>query len=292
MNQYQDKNIFASTLYIVPTPIGNINDISQRAISTLQKVDIIAAEDTRKTGLLLHYFNIHVKLCSLHEHNEYNKTSLLLNKLKQGNNIALVSDAGTPLINDPGYYLIRQCRNIGVRIVPLPGPCAAITALSASGLPANRFCYEGFLPTKCNSRKNYLQKIAQEPRTLIFYESRHRVLESLQDMYVIWGNSRYIVLAKELTKKWETILGGSAEELIKWIQSNQIHQRGEIVLVVEGCTTKNTNIPISKILHTFSLLKEELSFNKAISYTAKICNIRKNIIYRYIIEYNTKLNTK
>ncbi|GAB7210998.1 hypothetical protein OS31_25050 [Dickeya oryzae] len=187
MNQDQQAQISASTLYIVPTPIGNLADITQRALTVLQQVDLIAAEDTRHTGLLLQHFAINARLFALHDHNEQQKAEQLLARLQQGMSIALVSDAGTPLINDPGYHLVRRCREAGVRVVPLPGPCAAITALSAAGLPSDRFCYEGFLPAKTKARKDTLRDLQEETRTLIFYESTHRLLDSLQDMVEVWG---------------------------------------------------------------------------------------------------------
>lgn len=209
MKQNESADNSQGQLYIVPTPIGNLADITQRALEVLQAVDLIAAEDTRHTGLLLQHFAINARLFALHDHNEQQKAETLVAKLKEGQNIALVSDAGTPLINDPGYHLVRTCREAGIRVVPLPGPCAAIAALSAAGLPSDRFCYEGFLPAKSKGRRDALKAIEAEPRTLIFYESTHRLLDSLEDMVAVWGESRYVVLARELTKTWETIYGAA-----------------------------------------------------------------------------------
>ena len=199
MKQHETADNSQGQLYIVPTPIGNLSDITQRALTVLQAVDLIAAEDTRHTGLLLQHFAINARLFALHDHNEQQKAETLVAKLKEGQNIALVSDAGTPLINDPGYHLVRTCREAGIRVVPLPGPCAAIAALSAAGLPSDRFCYEGFLPAKSKGRRDVLKELEAEPRTLIFYESTHRLLESLEDMVTVWGEGRYVVLARELT---------------------------------------------------------------------------------------------
>lgn len=176
MKQNESADNSQGQLYIVPTPIGNLADITQRALEVLQAVDLIAAEDTRHTGLLLQHFAINARLFALHDHNEQQKAETLVTKLKEGQNIALVSDAGTPLINDPGYHLVRICREAGIRVVPLPGPCAAITALSAAGLPSDRFCYEGFLPAKSKGRRDALKAIEAEPRTLIFYEDRKSVV--------------------------------------------------------------------------------------------------------------------
>ncbi len=202
MKQHESADNSQGQLYIVPTPIGNLSDITQRALEVLQAVDLIAAEDTRHTGLLLQHFAINARLFALHDHNEQQKAETLLAKLKEGQNIALVSDAGTPLINDPGYHLVRTCREANIRVVPLPGPCAAIAALSAAGLPSDRFCYEGFLPAKSKGRRDTLKALEEEPRTLIFYESTHRLVESLEDICVVLGESRYVVLARELTKTW------------------------------------------------------------------------------------------
>lgn len=174
MKQHDSTAISGGTLYIVPTPIGNLGDITQRALEVLQAVDLIAAEDTRHTGLLLQHFAINARLFALHDHNEQQKAEILRSRLQEGQSIALVSDAGTPLINDPGYHLVRACREAGIKVVPLPGPCAAITALSAAGLPSDRFCYEGFLPAKSKGRRDALQALENEPRTLIFYESTDR----------------------------------------------------------------------------------------------------------------------
>lgn len=203
-----DKNKLPNegpTLYIVPTPIGNLADITQRAIEVLSNVDIIAAEDTRHTGKLLSHFNIQTKTFALHDHNEQQKAQVLVEKLLSGQSIALVSDAGTPLISDPGYHLVTKCRQAGVRVVPLPGACAVITALSASGLPSDRFSFEGFLPPKSKGRKDKFLEIASVERTCIFYESPHRILDSLQDMLDVLGSEREVVLARELTKTFETI---------------------------------------------------------------------------------------
>ncbi|PRM06757.1 Ribosomal RNA small subunit methyltransferase I, partial [Haemophilus influenzae] len=196
-------------LYIVATPIGNLQDITQRALETFAQVDLIAAEDTRHSGLLLSHYGIKKSFFALHDHNEQEKAHILVEKLKQGSNIALISDAGTPLISDPGFHLVRQCREAGIRVVPLPGACAAITALCASGIASDRFCFEGFLPAKSKARKDKLENIAEEDRTLIFYESTHRILDTLEDMQAVLGEGRYIVLAREMTKTWETITGNT-----------------------------------------------------------------------------------
>ncbi|WP_083172646.1 16S rRNA (cytidine(1402)-2'-O)-methyltransferase [secondary endosymbiont of Trabutina mannipara] len=289
MNQYQEINISASTLYIVPTPIGNLGDITYRSLSVLQGVDIIAAENTRNTGFLLQHFAINAKLFTFHNYNEKQRTKILLEQLQNGKSIALVSDAGTPLINDSGYHLVRICHECSIRIVPLPGACAAITALSASGLPSNRFCYEGFIPAKRKARLDFLQYLAKESRTMIFYESTHRLLESLADMVIVWGSLRYIVLARELTKTWETIYGAPVAKLISWIHEDKMRCRGEISLIVKGYQEQK-NVLYPKYLRTLSLLLEELPLKKAVSMVAKLHSVKKNIMYRCALDLQKKRN--
>ncbi|KHS64559.1 16S rRNA methyltransferase [Pectobacterium brasiliense] len=283
MNQDQQADISASTLYIVPTPIGNLGDITQRALAVLASVDLIAAEDTRHTGLLLQHFAINARLFALHDHNEQQKADVLLAKLQSGQSIALVSDAGTPLINDPGYHLVRRCREAGVRVVPLPGACAAITALSASGLASDRFCYEGFLPAKTKGRKDKLRELGEEPRTLIFYESTHRLLDSLQDISEVLGAERYVVLAREITKTWESIHGAPVGELLAWVKEDENRRKGEMVLIVEGHQVDDSVLS-AEALRTLTLLRAELPLKKAAALAAEIHGVKKNALYRYGLE--------
>ena len=288
MKQLETAAISASTLYIVPTPIGNLGDITQRALTVLQSVDLIAAEDTRHTGLLLQHFAISARLFALHDHNEQQKSETLLAKLKEGQSIALVSDAGTPLINDPGYHLVRACREAGIRVVPLPGPCAAIAALSAAGLPSDRFCYEGFLPAKSKGRRDALKAIEQEPRTLIFYESTHRLLDSLDDICAVLGESRYVVLARELTKTWESIHGAPIGELAAWVKEDENRRKGEMVLIVEGFKAPADDALPADALRTLALLQTELPLKKAAALAAEIHGVKKNALYKYALENNEK----
>jgi 16S rRNA (cytidine1402-2'-O)-methyltransferase len=283
MNQDQQADISASTLYIVPTPIGNLGDITQRALAVLASVDLIAAEDTRHTGLLLQHFAINARLFALHDHNEQQKADVLLAKLQSGQSIALVSDAGTPLINDPGYHLVRRCREAGVRVVPLPGACAAIAALSASGLPSDRFCYEGFLPAKTKGRKDKLRELGEETRTLIFYESTHRLLDSLQDISEVLGAGRYVVLAREITKTWESIHGAPVGELLAWVKEDENRRKGEMVLIVEGHQVDDSALS-AEALRTLTLLRAELPLKKAAALAAEIHGVKKNALYRYGLE--------
>ncbi|UYU32406.1 16S rRNA (cytidine(1402)-2'-O)-methyltransferase [Siccibacter colletis] len=283
MKQHDSAENSQGKLYIVPTPIGNLGDITQRALDVLQSVDLIAAEDTRHTGLLLQHFAINARLFALHDHNEQQKAQTLLAKLQDGQHIALVSDAGTPLINDPGYHLVRTCREAGVQVVPLPGPCAAIAALSAAGLPSDRFCYEGFLPAKSKGRRDTLRALEQEPRTLIFYESTHRLIESLEDICSELGETRYVVLAREITKTWESIHGAPIGELVAWVKEDENRRKGEMVLIVEGFKAQEEALP-ADALRTLALLQAELPLKKAAALAAEIHGVKKNALYKYALE--------
>lgn len=267
------------TLYIVATPIGNLDDITLRAIDTLKRVDLIAAEDTRHSGLLLQHLGIKARLYSLHDHNEQEKAHVLIEKLQAGISIALISDAGTPLINDPGYHLVKACRENGIKVVPIPGACAAIAALSVAGLPSDKFIYEGFLPAKSKARQDSLASLITEPRTMIFYESTHRLLETLKDMQTIFGADKQIVLAKELTKTWETIVSFPVNELIDWLNQDASRQKGEFVLIVAGYTENNKDID-PKAINTLKLLQKELPLKKAAAITAEIYGLKKNQLYQ------------
>ncbi|MBY8243801.1 16S rRNA (cytidine(1402)-2'-O)-methyltransferase [Vibrio fluvialis] len=269
------------TLYIVPTPIGNLGDITQRALDVLSSVDVIAAEDTRHSGKLLAHFNIQTKTFALHDHNEQQKAQVLVEKLLAGQSIALVSDAGTPLISDPGYHLVTQCRQAGVKVVPLPGACAVITALSASGLPSDRFSFEGFLPDKSKGRKDKFMEIAKAERTCIFYESPHRITESLQDMLDVLGPERQVVLARELTKTFETIQGMPLGELIEWIEADDNRRRGEMVLLIHGYRDSAEDVLPEEALRTLGILTKELPLKKAAAMTAEIYNLKKNALYKW-----------
>lgn len=269
-------------LYIVATPIGNLQDITQRALETFAQVDLIAAEDTRHSGLLLSHYGIKKPFFALHDHNEQEKAHILVEKLKQGSNIALISDAGTPLISDPGFHLVRQCREAGIRVVPLPGACAAITALCASGIASDRFCFEGFLPAKSKARKDKLENIAEEDRTLIFYESTHRILDTLEDMQAVLGEGRYIVLAREMTKTWETIAGNTIKNLREWLLEDPNRTKGEMVLIVEGKPKSDNNDEISpQAVKALELIAEELPLKKAAAIVAELYGYKKNALYQF-----------
>ena len=273
-------------LYIVATPIGNLQDITQRALEIFQQVDLIAAEDTRHSGLLLSHYGIKKPFFALHDHNEQQKADLLVEKLQQGTNIALISDAGTPLISDPGFHLVRKCRQAGLKVVPLPGACAAITALCASGIASDRFCFEGFLPAKSKARRDKLQNIAEEDRTLIFYESTHRILDALEDIEAVLGAERYIVLAREITKTWETISGDSVGNLRHWLAEDPNRTKGEMVLIIEGKPKLENDDEINpQAIKALSLIAEELPLKKAAAIVAELYGYKKNALYQFGLEH-------
>lgn len=267
-----------ATLYIVATPIGNLSDISQRAIATLQEVDLIAAEDTRHSGHLLQHYSIATPMISVHQHNEQQRSEVLLAKLQQGESVALISDAGTPLISDPGYRLVSLVRDHGIRVMPIPGSCALIGALSASGLPSDKFSFEGFLPSQQGARQQILENLANDSRTLIFYESPRRLQVSLTDMVTVFGENRLACLARELTKLHETITTKPLAELLIWVSNDSNQQRGECVLLVDGIKQQleSSEIEINNML---TILLQELSVKKAAIVTASLLDVSKNTAY-------------
>lgn len=278
-------NDIPGTLYVVATPIGNLQDITARALQILRDAVLIAAEDTRHSARLLDHFGIRTPMVACHEHNERSGSDSLVERLLSGQDIALISDAGTPLISDPGFHLVRQAREAGVRVVPVPGACAAIAALSAAGLPSDRFVFEGFLPAKSGARSKRLQELAGEVRTLIFYEAPHRVLDSVQDMAQVFGAQRRAVLARELTKTFETIHAAPLSELAAWIAADSNQQRGECVLLVEGVDEKaGKEVLDAESQRILMLLAAELPLKKAAALTAQISGARKNLLYQWGLE--------
>lgn len=272
-------------LYIVATPIGNLQDITQRALTVFQDVDLIAAEDTRHSGLLLSHYGIKKPFFALHDHNEQQKADVLVEKLQQGGNIALISDAGTPLISDPGFHLVRKCRQAGIKVVPLPGACAAVTALCASGIASDRFCFEGFLPAKSKARQDKLKNLEKEDRTLIFYESTHRILDTLADMEFVFGSERYVVLAREITKTWETIQGDEIAKLRQWLEQDPNRTKGEIVLIVEGYQHCEEQEISPQAVQALKLISAELPLKKAAAIVAELYGYKKNALYQYGLEH-------
>ena len=273
------------TLYVVATPIGNLEDISQRARRVLEEVALIAAEDTRHSARLMQHLGIDTPLQACHEHNERDQGERFVARLLAGDDVALISDAGTPLISDPGFHLVRRARAAGVRVVPVPGSCALVAGLSAAGLPSDRFIFEGFLPAKAAARRARLSALREEPRTLIFYEAPHRVLECVADMAEVFGAERPAVLARELTKTFETICDLPLAELRDWIAADPNQQRGECVLLVGGWPEPVGEDALSaEALRVLDLLLAELPLKRAAALAAEITGVRKNLLYQVALE--------
>jgi 16S rRNA (cytidine1402-2'-O)-methyltransferase len=265
-------------LWVVATPIGNRDDLSARAVDTLRTVAVIAAEDTRHSRPLLLHHNVDTPLVALHEHNEREVVDAIVRRLQGGESVALISDAGTPLISDPGFRLVRAARAAGIRCVPVPGACAAIAALSVAGLPSDRFVFEGFLPAKAAARRSRLQELAGEARTLIFYESSHRVAESLADMCDVFGAEREAVLARELTKMFETVLGEPLADLAAQVAADPDQQRGEHVILVAG-RGEEADAKLAEGRRIFAILREELPPAKAAKLAAAISGAPRKLLY-------------
>jgi 16S rRNA (cytidine1402-2'-O)-methyltransferase len=268
----------AGTLYVVATPIGNLGDFTPRAREILAQVSLIAAEDTRHTGQLLKHFAIQTALISLHEHNEARRSEDLIERLAGGESIALVSDAGTPLISDPGFDLVAVARARGIRVTAIPGPCAAIAALSVAGLPTDRFTFEGFLPAKASARRAQLGALRSEPRTMVFYEGPHRIKEVLSDLREVFGSERRAVVCRELTKHFETTYSGTLEDLVSVSASDPDIARGEIVIVVSGTPTE-ANATALDAEHLLQVLLEELTPSQAAKIAAKLTGEKRGELY-------------
>ena len=272
------------TLFIVATPIGNLDDITFRAVEILKNVDIILAEDTRHSKKLLLHLDISKSISAFHEHNEREKTNAIIGELKSGKSIALISDAGTPLISDPGYFLVIKAKKEGLRVIPIPGPSALITALSASGLPSDSFTFLGFLPSKQTARLKLLKRLVSRSETIIFYESPKRILATLTDMQSIFGESREVCLAKELTKVFETIHTESIPNLIKYLTTDQNNQRGEFVILISANDKIDIAESESKLDSLLPILCAEMGASKAAKIAAKITGIDKKHCYKRAID--------
>lgn len=275
-----------NALYIVATPIGNLDDITYRAIATLKKADIIAAEDTRHSGKLLQHLGVDTPLIPYHDHSNEAQVQKLLARLQQGENIALISDAGTPLISDPGYRLVKLAREQNITVIPIPGACAMVAALSAAGLPSDRFSFEGFLPAKSGPRSARLQPLAEDPRTLIFYESPHRIQESLTAMQDAFGADRPVVLAREISKTFETFISGTFATLLETVAKDANQQRGEMVVMVQGFAdaTDGDNDLDEQTRNTMRVLMDELPLKQAAAIAAKLTGEKKNRLYQWGVE--------
>jgi len=270
-------------LYVVATPIGNLKDMTPRAVEILSRADLIAAEDTRHSAKLLQHFRVTTKMISLHEHNERDKAAELIEFMRQGGVLALISDAGTPLISDPGFNLVRAAHAAGITVTPIPGACAAIAALSAAGLPPDRFMFAGFPSAKSPARRAFFEQCQREPRTLIFYESPHRVKECLADMLAVFGSERQVVFARELTKQFETIRAGMLAELHDWVAGDENQQRGEIVILLHGREQKEDQAIDAEAERVLRILLAELPVKQAAALAAQITGLKKNQLYQYAL---------
>lgn len=274
------------TLYIVATPIGNLDDLSLRASNILAKVDVIAAEDTRHSGRLLQHLGLQKRLIALHDHNEKDRAGSLLNELEAGRSVALISDAGTPLISDPGYVLVREARKRGFVVSPIPGACALVTALSAAGLPTDRFLFIGFLPAKRSGRRTALSALSSESVTLVFYESPHRILDTIRDIAELLGDTREVVLGRELTKTFETFYSGEARQVLTALTSDPHGTKGEFVVMVHGANATNGDdetgvLDVNRLLE---LLLRELPVKKVARLASELTGRSKNELYQRALE--------
>ncbi len=273
----------AGVLYLVATPIGNLGDVTQRALEVLAEADLVAAEDTRRSRTLLDRYGISAKLVSLHEHNETDQAPALVEQLRGGTSIALVSDAGTPLVSDPGYRLVRMAIDAGVTVSPVPGASAVTAALSVSGLPPDRFAFEGFLPAKANARKSALQSLALEQRTQVFFESSHRIVASLADLAEVYGPERQAAVCRELTKQFETVLRGGLGELAQRVASESNQQKGEFVIVVAGHEAAAEQ-QHAQGLDLARALLEHLPASQAAKVAARISGAPRRDLYEQLID--------
>jgi 16S rRNA (cytidine1402-2'-O)-methyltransferase len=279
-----DRSEQSGTLYIVATPIGNLDDMSPRAAAILSRVSLIAAEDTRHSGRLLQHLGVSKPMMALHDHNERDKAGRILEKLAASQDVALISDAGTPLISDPGYVLVREARAHGFRVSPVPGACALVSALSAAGLPTDRFLFEGFLPARQGARKAALERLAGESATLVFYESPHRIIDTVRDIERVMGSEREVVLARELTKTFETFYTGAAKLVGDTLEADPHGSRGEFVIMVHGISSAEAAASSAEVDRVLSLLLQELPVKKAAKLAAELTGRSKNELYQRALE--------
>lgn len=276
-------------LYIVATPIGNLQDMSLRALAVLKEVDFIAAEDTRHSKRLLMHFDIHTPVLSLHAHNEDEKNQKLMEMLQNNKQIALISDAGTPLISDPGYRLVSTAHEMGIKVVPVPGACAAMTALCASGLPTDRFYFAGFLPSKSQARINRLNEFIHYSATLILYEAPHRIVELIEDIVKVMGPTRRVGIARELTKKFETIYTDEAIKVLSKIKSHDEERLGEFVVMISS-KSQDHSAEMEEALRVYDILANELPMKQAVKLAAEVTGIKKNSLYEEVLRLKDKLS--
>ncbi|WP_412537145.1 16S rRNA (cytidine(1402)-2'-O)-methyltransferase [Marinobacter sp. MIT932201] len=276
------KGELKGTLYVVATPIGNLDDLSPRAARTLASVDVVAAEDTRHSGRLLSHLGVQKRMVALHDHNEKDRTAGILTELQAGRDVALISDAGTPLISDPGYVLVREARAAGHRVSPIPGPCALVAALSVAGLPTDRFLYVGFLPAKRSGRRASLEVLSSEVATLVFYESPHRIMESVRDIADVLGSDREIVLGREITKTFETFYSGSVADVLAELERDPHGNRGEFVVMVRGAAAQagSEEAATMDVDRMLRVLLAELPVKKVAKMASELTGLSKNELYQ------------
>jgi 16S rRNA (cytidine1402-2'-O)-methyltransferase len=268
-------------LYIVATPIGNLKDISHRAVEVLQQVDLILVEDTRNAIKLLQHYEIRRPMRALHEHNETHLAAEIIEQIKSGQRVALISDAGTPLMSDPGYRLVRCAQDAGIQAQTIPGACAAVAALSIAGLPTDRFAFEGFIPAKTAAREQRLQGLSTELRTLVFYEACHRIVAFLSSLRDVFGEDRRVVVARELTKKFETVYQGTAAQIVATISGDEMAQKGEFVVLVAGAEVQQDDAGLDRVL---GILLADLPVSKASKIAAQLTGVKKNKVYQRALE--------
>ncbi len=278
------QSTLQGTLYVVATPIGNLGDITLRALEVLKSVDAVAAEDTRHTSGLLSHFGMSKKLIAVHEHNELQSAEKLLLQLKNGENIALVTDAGTPAVSDPGALVVNVVRKAGIQVVPIPGVSALVTALSASGITQNGFYFHGFLPASGAARRKTLAQLKSQSVTLVFYEAPHRIIESIEDITKVLGEDRQITFARELTKTFETIYTCALSQSLTWLQADVNQQRGEFVLLVEAALVPVAQEISEEAQRVLKCLLAELPLKQAVTLATEITNLKKNDLYEFALK--------
>lgn len=283
----QARNAMSNgSLYIVATPIGNLKDITFRAIEVLQQVSVVAAEDTRHTRKLLDHYGVDVRLVSVHDHNEAGRIGMLAELLGSGESVALVSDAGTPLISDPGYRLVRGLRELGFESVSVPGPCAAVAALSVAGLPTDRFLFAGFLSSKQQARRHQLEAFLNESATVVLYESPRRMLDCVSDIEAVLGDDRQLALVKEITKTHEAVVVGGPNVIRQWLLEDEARQKGEFVLLIEGVGGREQPAIDAAVLRALALARAQMPLKKACALVSELTGVAKNALYEAALQNN------
>ncbi len=279
------------TLYVVATPIGNLGDISHRALAVLSSVDLIAAEDTRHSARLLQHFGIETPMLSYHAFSQPQREDRLLQRLDEGQSVALISDAGTPLISDPGHDLVVRARGSGIRVIPIPGPSALTAALSVAGLPVGRFAFEGFPPARPAGRRRLYSSLSDDARTLVFYEAPHRILDSVVDMASTFGGHRLAAVCRELTKTWESVATGTLEQLCDWLDTDSNNRRGEFVVLVAGAESpaaEAEDAASQRAEEVLAILLEELPVRQAVSLAVRLTGMKKNRLYSLALQMQSE----